>query len=314
MKPAASIFLVRHPPPDPFESMPGYVLRLSEVNGYSSMRSIFSLAGIQPNERAWATFAYTKLARVVDCAPEMLERIAFQRRDDGQRTRRVLGHPVRVDDLSLVHARVCPDCVRELGIIEAQWQLGLFIGCPLHKKIASYFCGRCRKRLTWVRPGMLTCRCGARITDLNQSKLSRGEADLLALLWAKISNEKFPVGLADDFPRSCLMKMQLEEVLVLIRFLGTKRLEADQKYRPYYEKDIFKEAVKVLQDWPMGFQKLLRDLCPALGLITVPRLMPDPHVVEQVVRVSQDTKYKRIAVVEAEAIIEGMLSTVVDHA
>ena len=48
--------LVRHPAPYPTESLPGYVLRLSELNGYPSPRSLYRMAEMKAGECSPSNF------------------------------------------------------------------------------------------------------------------------------------------------------------------------------------------------------------------------------------------------------------------
>ena len=58
--------LVRHPAPYPTEGLAGYVLRLSEINGYTTTLSLYRLAGMEAKERSWTNFAYAKFAAIAN--------------------------------------------------------------------------------------------------------------------------------------------------------------------------------------------------------------------------------------------------------
>ena len=62
--------LVRHPAPFPTESLLGYILRLTEVNGYTTPWSLFLLAQIRQHEARSTGMKVAKLARVYEPARE----------------------------------------------------------------------------------------------------------------------------------------------------------------------------------------------------------------------------------------------------
>lgn len=68
---------IRHPAPNPTESLLGYVLRVSEGNGYSSPWSIYCLAGMKSNERRASRVELEKLAKITNWPQEWLDAIAY---------------------------------------------------------------------------------------------------------------------------------------------------------------------------------------------------------------------------------------------
>src|ERR1035441_10224366 len=117
--------LFRHPAPHPTESLVGYVLRLSEVNGYNSMWSVYNLAGLKQNEVRTCGFKVEKLAAIVNRSSSELDKIGFSAPPDQPRWARLLGHSVVPTDLNILTSGLCPSCVAEKGFIDAQWHLTL---------------------------------------------------------------------------------------------------------------------------------------------------------------------------------------------
>jgi hypothetical protein len=188
--------LVRHPPPHPTESLAGYVLRLSEVNGYINPQSLYSLAGMNANERSWTNFACAKLAAIANQPVSSVERIAYKYSGNGPRAMALLGEPVNSRDLKLTGAKVCPSCVAENGFIEAHWHLELMVGCPVHKQAAVWFCGNCKQRVPWLRTGLLTCECGAPLANSPQYLFLEEDWWLLDLIPACLGSFSHSVTMA----------------------------------------------------------------------------------------------------------------------
>jgi hypothetical protein len=77
--------LVRHPAPDPTESLLGYVLRVSEGNGYSSPWSVYCLAGMKSNEMRVSGVKLEKLARITNWPQAKLDAITYSAPPDQPR-------------------------------------------------------------------------------------------------------------------------------------------------------------------------------------------------------------------------------------
>ncbi len=255
--------LVRHPPPHPSESLPGYVLRLCEANGYESPRAIFQVANMNQTETSWSNFDCTKLATAANCPVSDLERLAFRHKDDAQNTKYLLGQTIGSANLNLTAARVCPECVAEKGFIEAHWHIDLMIACPIHVQSAVWYCPGCNSRIPWIRKGLLTCSCGRRLDNRDRSSFQAADVWLLDLMRCKAIGDRLSRLNEDCVPEALLTAMSLSELLSFVRFLGRMRREVSRSPKDHYAKDLLWAAARVLTEWPRNFQMLLGDICPA---------------------------------------------------
>ncbi len=57
-------------------------------------------------------------------------------------------------------ARVCPNCLSELGFCELSWSFKLAPVCPRHKVPYLGTCVHCRSAVSWDRPQIDICNCG----------------------------------------------------------------------------------------------------------------------------------------------------------
>jgi hypothetical protein len=138
--------LVRHPAPYPTESLLGYVLRLTEKNGYPSPSAVCRLAGIKQNDLGAIGLRVERLAAIASCGVADLNQIAFALSVNGRRSSQLLGHRLVPTELSLAKPRLCPQCVAEKGFIEAHWHLELMVACPIHRCLATSECPKCSWR------------------------------------------------------------------------------------------------------------------------------------------------------------------------
>lgn len=178
--------LVRHPAPFPTESLLGYVLRLSEENGYTTPWSLLLLAGMREHEFRTSGIKVAKLAQIANRPQEALEAIAYRWPGDPLRSCRLLGHLLTPQELVLTKPKICPDCISEKEFVEAHFDLALMTGCPVHRKALLSACPTCRRPLRWFRPGLLECECGASLVGADRPAVSLAEADLLDIIRCKI--------------------------------------------------------------------------------------------------------------------------------
>src|SRR6266851_2344761 len=98
----------RHPVHQPTESLLGYILRLTEQNGYKSPGDILYHAGLRRAVTA-DTFKLTEIAgRIGRTRLDMLPIGYYSTGQKGSR-RCLLGHSLRLNDLSLRKPKLCPD-------------------------------------------------------------------------------------------------------------------------------------------------------------------------------------------------------------
>jgi hypothetical protein len=252
--------LIWHPAPHPTESLPGYVLRLSEGNGYLSPWSIYSLAGMKQSEMRTCGFKLEKLAAVINRPASELEPIGFSASADQPRWARLLGHSLVPTDLNVTTPGLCPRCVVEKGFIEAHWHLTLMVGCPVHQCRPARLCPKCGKQLRLFRHGLLECACGGSLMESDLPSISNVEAALLDVIRCNAlgvpADDENPLVL----PREQLLAMNLRSMLMVIRTLGRHRLIADSDTGVKGEFQIISAAASVLLQWPTNFIALLKDL------------------------------------------------------
>jgi hypothetical protein len=237
----------------------GYVLRLSEKNGYLSPWSVYQLAGMRQKEMKTTGIRVEKLAPIASCLESELTQIAFTSAGN-RRLPQLLGHRLTPTDLNIAQPKLCPQCVAEKRFIEAHWHLELMVACPVHQCLAMSHCPKCGKRLRWFRPGLSECECGANLLEYEMPPISQPEASLLDLIRMNVlgysGDKENPVSL----PHEDLLAMTLRSMLTVIRALAKHRLVADGCTAQTGQKEIILAASRVLTDWPKNFIALLNDL------------------------------------------------------
>src|ERR1700733_3317496 len=250
--------LVRHPAPFPAESLAGYVLRLAELNGYTSPWRIYVLAGIA-HSRMLSANQTASLARIANLPVAELQTMAYYPPIALPRIPCLLGNRVRPTDLRQRAPRICLSCVEEKGFIETHWELSIMIGCPIHRCIAQTQCPGCRKPLSWFRRGLLECSCGATLVETTPPLDGR-----VCALLDVVRRRALELNITPDHPLGAAAKplhsMSLHSLLGVIRVLGSRRLMADQAADVNRVEMVTRAAADVFFDWPNNFFRLLRSI------------------------------------------------------
>ena len=252
--------LTRHPRPVPTESLMGYFLRVSHANGFKTPWTLFARCGLEQFEVRGTGIRYKKIAKICNCAQEWLESISY-RGVRACRECRLLNHPVSRLDLDLDNPKLCPYCVRQKGFIEAHWDLRFMIGCPVHSCFAVSSCPGCHAPVSWFRPSLLRCECGASFGESSPAAIADAEASLLEVLRAKVLGLLPLADFGAGLPVNALFDLQLRETLRLIGVLHASDLatscagsvEADHEHP-------ISAAARILSDWPNRFFELLSKL------------------------------------------------------
>lgn len=256
--------LVRTPSPHPTESLLGYALRVSEENGYDTPWHIFSLSGMVPGQMLTAGFPVEKLADVLGVGAETLTHIAYQALAGTERHFKILGHHLgqglNGSPFRLSHPAFCPQCVVEQGHIDAFWDLSAAVACPRHGTYALRACPSCNAALSWFRPGLLTCKCGAALDEADASPASQELRALMAIFQSKLQG--MPLVELDNpcrFALQQLDKIPLGSLLQIAHGLGHWNIKS-QSHNALGDEYVFLAAAESLQDWPTGFHGMLHRL------------------------------------------------------
>jgi hypothetical protein len=255
------------PLPIPSESFYGYVLRVSEANGYDSPWHVFRHAGLTQEQLIKSTTPAEPIARVVGHPVEDLQQLAWQRYPDGRPIPTLnRGVPRLLRHIDIVSPKICPVCVHENGYISPSWDLHIMIACPKHGSPLIRTCPHCNKPLSWYRPGMTTCNCGAALEPDTTTPVSPRVRCLLNLVEKVLDGDSSPLLDSDTMglPQANLLSMQIDELLGLFERLrgfahGATVGDRSRGKRQYTPVDVDAIAA-AFEDWPKGFHRLLHGL------------------------------------------------------
>lgn len=139
-----------------------------------------SLNVLQP--RPFRSEDAARLASLVDVSPqELASRLPEYGFFHGRAVTRYFG----AVSLSRPHQRfarpqVCPECLHTTGVCRAEWDFSCYTVCEEHLMPMVDQCTSCRRRLTWNRPAVDVCVCGAYIRSADQHHSREGFAYLIS--------------------------------------------------------------------------------------------------------------------------------------
>jgi TniQ len=148
-------------PPIPGESLNGFLLRLSELNGYASLAQLHKVAGYCGTPLRYMPGIGDRLAPLLGMAPDEIKALSYERGSTAavRVKAHICGHDVQPAMVDANAPKICPACIVERGYIQAFWDLTPLVSCPVHRTLLLTTCPSCRRPLTWLRPGLLTCNC-----------------------------------------------------------------------------------------------------------------------------------------------------------
>lgn len=176
----------RGQPVDGGETLKGYLLRLTEANGYADPSWVEG-PSLLPRGYATRPSDLAGLSRLTGVDADRLSRLACW--PVPGRAARVAfgpGGPVSPSVLDLVHPKVCVACLREAAWARREWDVAVLLACPRHGVPLLDACTACGSRLAWRRSALARCACGSDLSEPQAEAparlvaLSRMLADLAA--------------------------------------------------------------------------------------------------------------------------------------
>ncbi|MGW8788891.1 TniQ family protein, partial [Heyndrickxia sporothermodurans] len=254
--------VVRSMPMDD-EGMMGWLLRLSEANGYPAPAMILRLAGRAGTGKLSREAIVGRLAALVDASPGAIDWIVPPSIGSRHRHAHVPGMKLPGLMLDAMNPKVCPRCLADRAILPASWDLRLWTCCPIHSIRMVSHCPACAKPLTWKRRGVDACGdpdCDGR-PSLSRCEPAAGpEVELVRLIAEALApgagepRVRFPAVFASLDPA---------EKLTMIARLELKRgVAVRDAIAPHRLGGRASGTVALLTDWPEGFHRHVLSLQP----------------------------------------------------
>lgn len=249
------------PSPEPTESMMGFVLRLTEANGYPTISYVLASVHGHWYRSKYGRLDAAPLGELAGASKADIARLTMRPHRKPRAYIRVCGCDLPCYEVALTRPKVCPLCLRATGC-EAFWDLAQAVACPMHGVMLVDRCGRCGSRLTWTRSKIAQCACGADLTKMRAAKAEPALCELMAALRHFVYRDEsvapFPIGMQHlrhlGLRRFCKLLWVMSGVLH--HKGGSSSLP---KARHHYLPEL-KRLARALADWPNQLQQLLGEL------------------------------------------------------
>jgi TniQ len=231
------------PKPIAGEATLGYLIRVTEANGYESIRQLWL---------ALKTCDILIEATVISD----LERQSLLGPFPGYWGNEINSQGFAISDFNHAHLRWCPLCLMDSKHLRGVWLLKLYCVCIQHKIYLHEQCSRCSSYQRLQRPNLQRCECGARFTS---GTVVGANPELLLVTQA------FESSILGQPSNSGLPTLTTQEWIRLAIFLG----QFSENYQPtrpgkvgnLHELDtataLMSGLARLLENWPENFHSLL---------------------------------------------------------
>jgi hypothetical protein len=256
-------YLVRTPAPYPIESLQSYILRLSEENGYDTPVHILHAAGLTAHSMHSVDVPLDKLVGITGRDITTLQTISNKASHQAYHSKILkenLKRSASTPQFDLKRAFFCPQCVQDDGYIEAFWSLSYAVGCPKHGCVPITQCDECGDKVSWFRPGLLTCRCGANYADQSLETLDEDVLDFMKIIALKVYGFNLG-GLKNKsgYPIKHFDELSLSSLLLIMNVLQKQYYKCHGPSSVTHSSAI-DASVNVFKNWPHGYHEFLTDL------------------------------------------------------
>jgi hypothetical protein len=249
--------------PSPFkgESLPGFILRAAEDNGYDSPLKLLHYAGMDDNEARSARPSLDKLAPLFGKSIDDFKSAGLDSSSESRgRYVQIMGHNIPSMFTSCKHASLCLECVKENGYIDGYHEIKYAIACPKHKVRTIRYCPGCQNTLSWHRLGLAKCKCGADLAQANPEKIDTPEVlALLGVLYAKLMKQPLNQQQLNlvGFPSEAMEYVSVQTLLSVIYRFGL--FNGKQTDLADVDMAAVETTAKVFSDWPHRFYDYLEE-------------------------------------------------------
>lgn len=263
--------------PEKEESFIGYIVRLTEVNGYETPSWIFSLSGIDYMELQWKfTFVFRRskkleiLAQLTGSSLDDLVSLLYlpaksQVPHEENHDYDFFGALLNRSIIRPHYPKVCPKCLAESGYSLRIWDCSLVTACPIHECMLLDTCPECRRRIRCIRNKLSICSCSCDWRDTNLTTIPEEQLAVSRRIYQLCAaSPRAKSATQCDSPLQGLGLQDFTVVMVFIAGLfgklarATGRPSRSIKLRNTELHALFTKAHKVFGEWPHNFHQFLR--------------------------------------------------------
>jgi len=256
------------------ETLMGFVLRLTELNGYETPAWILELSRLNHNRFGYSCpFVFgeptslTHLSGLTGIELSELTNLIYppvESDDAASDDHLFFCSPVPKQHLRPVQTKICPACLRESNYYRKVWDLAAITVCPAHKALLLDGCPNCHRRILWRRKNVSVCTCGC---DWREAALPRvGESELKVTKHIhRLCGYQFPDSDSGYDESNPILNLDLKTFLSYLLFIAgqyqniaaTKGKFVGPKARNSELHSHLSKAFDIFDNWPHNFHKFL---------------------------------------------------------
>lgn len=252
--------------PFEYESLKGYILRVSAENAYPTPAMMLGSAGFSKGEMDSIIPPLKKLKQLFLLTQEEILELGYQRPGSAKVSKHIFiyDHYLPTYNLCIKEPRICVDCVLEKGYIESYTDIKHIVLCPIHRRYLIKDCPACHKKLSWFRPALLKCKCGFDLSKIKGDlSINKALIGLTAFISNQLRHEPHDFNFLKHylgFPLDNLDRLKLPELLAVLNRFENKYSYAnydDENVKTLAHEAVLTRASKALENWPEGLYKHL---------------------------------------------------------
>lgn len=258
------------PRPCTGESLNGFILRTSELNGYETPTVMMHSVGMTNGEMNANIPRFEKLIPLYGRPASEFEVMGYKRNWNNRFQKRA---PILHFDLPSIYVtgkviNICPECILDNGYIDAFFDLQHAIACPVHARTPISDCPSCGNPLKRYRQGLLKCSCGFDLSEARGAEVEHlPTLGLLSILRNKLLGIPLDLDLVKTrlgFPVDHLADMSLTTLIGIIGRMQGRIPDSHFCDEPQHKNvtvaQSLERAANALAYWPEGFNDYLRSL------------------------------------------------------
>lgn len=199
--------LLVRPFPKQDESIIGYLLRVSEANGYDSINWLLQEFKLRrTNARhsyVYGTTDLKRMARALNVDESVLGQMTFKPIEVSLRligSYKVFGRNVPSFIIRPNNPKVCPACLAEDGYCRKAWEIAVLTACPKHRCMLLQECPNCKSTIKWNRAKVCGCDCGYDWREFQPQRLLDAEIRLVNRFYELLRLGEFKTAPAKKIP------------------------------------------------------------------------------------------------------------------
>ncbi len=249
--------LVVRSQPKSDESFFGFLLRLTELNAYTSHGLIPKLARLDGKvflcNHIWDEHnsKYDGLIQLTRITRNELKQLLYTPATKRSEVM-ILGRSVPYSLMGAPRPKVCPACLAQSPYCRKQWELAFFTCCAIHNRMLLQECPECRRPIRWHRLRVCYCPCGADWRRARTPSLSESDTGLAQLLHEAFGLIPRSVKDTNNLLWSLDFNSLMSGLLVIASLDGSPRPIAFDKTNSVIHRKL-SSAFAVFDNWPNGF-------------------------------------------------------------